>query len=327
MYPRFLGALLIGALFVPFSASAQSLGSTEVLDVALSPKYPKPGEVVLVSVKSYAVDLASGTVVVSVDGTEVERGTGFITTQVRIGAAGKATTISVVATVGGQTYRKQLTVRPADVALLIEPLTTVHPFYKGGALVGSEALLRVVALPDIRNSAGVRVASSNLIYTWRKGSQILQENSGLGRSTLTATAPARFRTANISVTVTTQDQSVVAYAETSVSPTDPLIRIYEHDPLLGPLFERAFSNVITMQGDEETFRMVPYFFSSSPSTSWLLNSVATGASRDITVRSTGGGSGSALLSANAKGAGLFQNAEASLSVRFGEANPLGIFGL
>jgi hypothetical protein len=131
----------------------------------------------------------------------------------------------------------------------------------------------------------------------------------------------------VSVTVTTQDNAVVARAQTVVAPTDPLLRIYRNDPLLGPLFDIALTGSVAMRDGEETFRAVPYYFPSKPSLLWTVNSVESGRIGDITVRATGQGAGSAILSVSAKSGGLFQSAERALTVRFGEGRPLGIFGL
>lgn len=322
-----LGVLFLTALIMPASVSAQSLGSNEALNIILTPSYPKPYQTATITVKSTVIDLAASTVAVSVNGVVVDRGTGVVTTQVRVGGPGERTTVSVSATTEGQTYTKQLVIRPADVALIIEPLTTTHPFYEGGALVSSESRLRLVAIPDIRTAAGTRVAAKDLVYTWKLGDQILEGSSGIGRSSFTATAPVRYRSAVLSLTVNTADKSVVAYGQTVITPTDPLVRIYRNDPLLGPIFDRAYTGVLSMTDEEETFRAVPYFFSAQPSTTWSLNSVVTGSQPDITVRSNGAGSGSALLSAASKGSAMFQTAQAALTIRFGESNPLGIFGL
>lgn len=322
-----VSALLLLGLMLPHGAAAQALGSNEALNVILSPSYPRPYQTVTVTVKSTLIDLSASTVVISANGVEAQRGTGVVSGQVRVAGPGERTTITVTATNEGQTYQKQLVIRPADVALILEPLTTSHPFYDGGSLISSESRIRVVAIPDIRTAAGTRVSAQNLVYTWRLGDQTLEASSGIGRSSFTATAPVRYRSATLSLTVNTQDKSVVAASQVVITPTDPIVRIYRNDPLLGPMFDRAYSGVISMLDQEETFRVVPYHFSAKPSITWLLNSVATGNLEDITVRSNGAGNGSALLSATAKGATMFQNGESSLTVRFGETKPLGIFGL
>ncbi len=326
MLRAFLLIFLFGSLVVALPAYAQGVGVTPV-DISLSPEYPKPYQTVAVTIRSTVVELSSSSVVVSVNGAVVERGTGVVTAYVRVGGPGERTTISVSVTANGQTYTKQAVIRPADVSLVVEPTSTTHPFYQGSGLVASEGRVRLVAVPDIRTSAGALVPAGSLVYVWRMGDQVLESSSGIGRSVLSATAPVRYRDADVSVTVSTQDSSVVAQAQTTVAPVDPFIRIYRNDPLLGPLFDLAYAGSITMGDDEETFRMVPYHFATRPLVSWAVNSVAGGGDDDITVRATGSGAGSALLTAQAQRTENLQSANTSLGVRFGELKPLGIFGL
>lgn len=326
---RFLAALLIVAGLLSFGSSgarAQEIGSAEPLSLVISPSYPKPYETFSVSPRSSVVDLAASRVTISVNGTVVEEGSGQLTGYGRTGAAGSRTTISVVVVNGGKTYRKDAVIRPADVALVLESLATAHPLYEGGALVSSEGAVRLVAVPNIM-VGGVTVRPQNLVYTWKLGSQILKEASGIGKSTLTATAPIRYRNAVVSVTVATQDGGIVAYAETTVSPVDPIIRIYRHDPLMGPLYERAYTGTLALGSEEQTFRMVPYFFNAEPEVSWSVNSTKSGVQQDITVRPTGSGRGVAVLGASASLSGLFQSAETSLRVEFGEQGSFNFFGL
>ncbi|HWH06928.1 MAG TPA: hypothetical protein VNU47_00135 [Candidatus Paceibacterota bacterium] len=326
---RLFALSLIAALFfIPsLTAVAQGLPTTEPLSVSISPQYPRPYQTITITPRSYGVNLTSSTVVISVNGTEIERGSGLITGYARLGGPGERTTIRVSVTTNGQTQQREVIVRPAEVALVAEPLTTTHPFYKGAPLVASEGRVRLVAIPDIRTAPGTSVAPQNLVYTWRLGNRILESSSGIGKSVIDAVAPIRYRDATVSVTVTSQDSTLVAYAETVVAPVDPIIRIYRNDPLLGPLFDTAFSGEVVMSTEEETFRAVPYYFGSTPAVTWTMNSIESGYDKDITVRSTGAGIGSAILAASARGSLLFQSAESMLTVRFGELRPLGIFGL
>lgn len=323
----FRATLLAFALVVmPLSASAQ-VGGLESLTLTLTPSYPRPYQDVTVSVRSSAIDLTASTVTISANGTVVEEGSGALNTPVRVGGPGERTTIVVTADTGSQVYTRQVVVRPADVALVSEARTTVPPFYQGGALPASEGRIRLVAIPDVRTAPGSSVSSQSLVYTWRLNNRVLTESSGIGKSVLTATAPIRYRDAQVSVTVATQDQSVVAEARTTVSPVDPIVRLYRADPLLGPLFETALSGTYALAGDEETFRAVPYFFADTPALTWTLNGAGSGSSRDLTVRATGRSAGSAQIAIAARHGDTFQNAATTLRVRFGEAGFLGIFGL
>lgn len=319
-----VGVLFALALAVP--AHAQQMGA-EPLTISLSPQYPRPYQTVTVTPQSTAFDLTGSSITVTANGTVVHTGTGAERTNVTVGGPGSATTIVVRAVHDGQTYTKQVVVRPADVALIIEPAGTAHPFYRGGVALSSEGRLRIVAMPDIRTSAGTRLSPDNLVYTWRLGEQILEAQSGIGKSTLTATAPVRYRDTTITLTVTSPDSAYVAQARTVVSPSDPFVHIYRSDPLLGPLFDTALSGTIAMNGEEQTFRAVPYFFASAPALTWSVNGSASGGEKDITLRSTGSGAGSASLTASARQAATFQVADTRLTIRFGSGGGLGIFGL
>jgi hypothetical protein len=321
---------LLALLFAGYSltAHAQALGGTDPLTLSVSPAYPRPYQAVNVAPRSTLIDLAGSTVKVSVDGTVVYEGSGTQGTQVRAGGLGERTTVTVTVTdSGGKTYTKQQVLRPAEVSLVLEPASTMHPFYQGGGLVASEGQVRLVALADLRTAPGTRLPASSLVYTWRLGSQILTDSSGIGRSTLTATAPVRYRNADVSVTVTTPDQSLVGEARTIVSATDPVARIYRNDPLLGPNFDAALSGRYPMPDTETTFRAVGYFFAVPPTFAWTVNSATSGTDKDITVRATGNGQGTAALSVTATEAASRRNAESRVTVDFGSARGFGFFGL
>jgi galactokinase len=105
------------------------------------------------------------------------------------------------------------------------------------------------------------------------------------------------------------------------------VRIYRNDPLLGPLFNYALPKTIVMSDAEQTFRAVPYYFSGTPSLDWSVNGTQSQSGKDITVRSTGSGSGSALIGFTAKQAAANVLANTSMTVQFGAQKSLGIFGL
>jgi len=320
------GAFLALAGFGAVYAAHAQLGGTDPLTISIDPDYPRPYQIVTVTPQSSLIDLAASTVTISANGTVVQKGTGGESASVAVGGPGTVTTITVTAVNNGQTYTKSLSIRPADVALVVEPTSTTHPFYEGGALIGSEGKLRIVAIPDLRTSSGAQISPANLVYTWKNGDQVLEGSSGIGKSILTATAPIRYRDTTITVTVSSQDSSVVGQASVLISPQDPLLRIYENDPLLGPRYDTALSNSITLTDSEATYRAVPYFFTSAPSLTWQVNGTPSQTGQDITVRPSGNGKGTAQLGVSASSGSLGQSANSALSVTFGQSSS-GIFGL
>jgi len=317
--------VLGGAFALSGHGAHAQLGNVDPLSITISPQYPKPYQIITVTPESSYIDLSSSQVTISVNGTVVQRGSGTEGASVAVGAPGKATAITVTATVGGQTYTKSVNIRPADVALLLEPQSTTHPFYKAASLIASEGRLRIVAMPDLRTSAGAVIPASNLVYTWKNGDQVLQDQSGIGKQVLSAVAPVRYRDTTITLTVSTQDSSVVAQAQTVISPTDPVIYTYKNDALLGPRFENALPGSVSLTDSEQTYRAVPYYFASLPNISWQVNGTPSQTGQDITVRPTGSGKGTALLGVSATAGS--QAANTSLSVSFGSSQSTGIFGL
>lgn len=312
---------LIAALGAPGSAFAQF--GTEPVTISISPLYPRPHETVTVTPESTQLNLMTSKVTISANGAVVEEGSGGRSASVTMGAGGTATTIRVSVVAGGVTYATETTLRPADVALVVEPTTTTHPLYDGAALPAPEGPVRLVALADIRNSSGSRVAPSLLSYTWRLGNRILTEESGIGRSVLTATAPVRYRDADVSVTVTTADESITGYAEARVSPSSPVTRAYRTDPLLGIDLAHALTGALSLGAQEESFEAVPFFFGSVPRITWTLNGAAAGSDRKLTVRPDEGSSGKARVGYGAA-AGSESDSDA-FNVTF-DATRKGIFG-
>lgn len=321
-----LSLLLVGTSVSP--VFAQGLPGTDPLTLVVSPQYPRPYQTVTIAPRSTLIDLSASTVRVSVNGSNVYEGSGTQATTVRTGALGERTTVVVTATdPQGSVYTKQVVLRPAEVSLVLESGLPGHPFYHGGGLVASEDRVRLVALADLRSAPSTRLSNTGLVYTWKVGNRILTDSSGIGRSTLIATAPVRHRNADISVTVTSPDGALVGEARTVISPVDPVTRIYRNDPLLGPNFDVALTDRFSMPDTEATFRAIGYFFAVPPVFSWTVNNATSGTDKDITVRATGSGQGTARLGLTAIESASRRSAESRVTIDFGSSNGFGFFGL
>jgi hypothetical protein len=321
-------ALLVLISFAPLAhAQTQGLGAAP-LTVTVSPQYPQPYDAVTVTPTSGLIDLNASTVTISVNGKTISTGSGSRPATFIAGPAGETDTVEVTA-VGsdGTTYTQTAVVTPASVALIIESLSTTHPFYEGAALIASEGRARLVVLPELRGAKGL-IPAANLVYTWKNGNQILVNQSGIGRSTLSVISPIRYRDTTISVTVSSQDGSVTGAASVPLSPVDPSIIIYSDDPLSGPNFDSAVGTDFTMQGAEAAFRAVPYFFSGGQSLTWSVNGEKSGSDPVITVRTTGDTSGTASLSVAAADSDVLSSAQNSVLVHFNSSSQsTNIFGI
>jgi hypothetical protein len=314
-------ALLLGIL-MPFPAAAQAPAIPEALTLSFTPSHPRPYDHVTVTVGSTLVNLAASDIAISVDGAVIEEGVRSAT--FRLGGPGSRSVVRASATTPEGTQTAQKTLRPADLSLIVEPNATAHPFYDGGLLVPSEGKLRIIALADLRSAPGTRISDKDISYLWKVDERQLSAESGFGKNVLTASAPPRYRDTKVTVTATSREGSVVAEASVSISPTDPVLRLYAADPLSGTNFAVALMDTFGFSGSEAAFRAVPYFFKDAPSYSWRLNGNPSGAKDSITVRSSGG-SGSAVLSAEASLPGA--RAGESVTLRFENTGGGGFFGL
>lgn len=318
--------LLVLLLLLPTGFAHAQFSASDPLSISLSPEYPRPYETVVVTPSSTLIDLASAVVTVSVNGRLLSSDSGVQNIPVNVGGPGEKTTIGVTAKFGGKTYTKTLVLRPADVSLVVEPVSTSHPFYRGALYLAPQGRVRVIALADLRSSVGSRISPNSLVYTWRFGNQILQSESGIGKNILTATGPMRYRDAQISVTVTNADSSVVAGSTTLLKPVDPFIYIYRSAPLFGVDFDNALVGSYTLQGTEESFRGVPYFFGDVPDLAWSVGGQGSGSDKDVTVRTTGSAAGTASLSLTARLAQTHQSVTKSLGIVFGSRKNSNVFG-
>lgn len=325
-------AFVIASLFfLPTFAFAQMPAldgyGVDPLTVTISPRYPRPFQTVTVTPKSTLIDLSASSVVVTVDGKEVGRGSGYQSYSVQTGGPGTRSAVRVSVSGGGSSAMDETVIRPTDVSLVLDPISTSHAFYEGASLVAPEGRIRVIALADLRTAPGSRIPSENLTYTWKTAGRILKAESGVGKSTLIATAPVLFRNTDVSVTVSSTDGTLVGEASVAISPTEPQLLLYQENPLEGTTFTSALSKDYSLTDSEEAFRAVPYYFPAEPSLTWLLNGKFAGSDPLITVRTAGDRAGSARLSVEAKQFGAYYSAESFLIVRFGAGNGTNLFGL
>jgi hypothetical protein len=322
-----LGGALSVSTIAAHAQDAGTMASADPLTLDVQPENPQPYGTITITPSSTVFDIQTMAISITVNGSAFYRGTGGSSVSVPVGGPGTVTKIVIRATPPtGQSTTKTIVIHPASVALVVEAQSSTHPFYQGAGLVSSNAAVRVVAIPDVRTSPTKSVPAASLVYTWKFGDQILEQDSGIGKSVLNATAPPRYRDAPITVTVATQDGSIVAAGSTSVSPVDPVTEIYVNDPLMGPLFDTALTNTTSLTGTEATYRGVGYYYSETPTITWDVNGEPSGSASDITVRSTGSGTGSAILAFQADQSDASLTSNSTVSVLFGQPTS-GFLGL
>lgn len=270
-----VGAFILGALLAPVAAIAQiSTFDATPLTLTMTPEYPAPGETVQLSVSSYALDINRSTIVWKAGDTVIKEGEGESQATITAGNVGSVTTITVeVTSESGQFGTGEARIAPADIQILWSTDSYVPPFYKGKKIAGPSAKIDAYARVEFSNGTRA-VAEKDIIYTWYRGNTVLSAISGRGKSRVTLTGPV-FGTETFRVVAESVDRSRYAEGEMRVTAQESQLKLYEHHPLYGILYHRAFVGDVNTVEKELRVTAVPYFaHTNSPhslSYEWTVN--------------------------------------------------------
>lgn len=323
-------AALLIILSLPVSVGAQSFGGsmdTAPFTLSVIPQYPEPYNDVAISPLSNSLDLANSIMTVSVGGKVIYKGAAQ-PVAVKTGKAGSVTTVKVTISSGGVSSSETLYIQPQDVVLIAEPVSSAPPLYAGKSLVPLEGSVRVVAVANFRDARGGILKPSTLSYAWTVDNTQIANASGIGKSSLLVASPLQYRARSVSVTVTSQNGSLVGGASVSLTSQEPLVRIYRNDPLLGIRFDHALSGEYAIAGAETTLYGAPFYFpttTGTPLLDWNLNGARAQTGNSITLRPSGSGEGNASLTLSAS-SGTSASATADLTLLFGKSAS-SLFGL
>lgn len=321
-----LGLTLLSSLFLPLAVLAQS---APAFTLSISPSYPAPYSSATVSVTSASFDFSSATLAATVNGVSVYSGN-VAPFPVNIGAPGKTITVKATITQGPLTYTQSLSFTPQGVSLVTEPEATVPPLYSGRPLIPLSGTVHMVAVAEFKTSAGTPVDPKTLSYTWSADNTTLQNQSGIGKMSAEIPVPLQYRSRTVSVVVKTTSGSSIGAANAALSGSDPSVRIYQNDPLLGIRFDHALLSSYTLTGSEVSLFGAPYSFSTAggaPALSWILNGSVAQTGSSLTLRPTGTGQGNATLSLSVSKQSTLENALTTLAIIFGTKSSGGLFGL
>lgn len=276
---------------------------TEQLSSTMTPEKPAANQEVVIKIQSYSSDLNKARIVWYVNGVVATQGTGITTFTFSSGNYGTRTTVRVVITKeGGKILEKTFVVHPAEVDLIYEANTYVPPFYKGKALFSHQSQVKIVALPRFVNEGGAAIPASNLVYKWRNGFKVLQDQSGFGKNVLIIDGPLLSQPMDIEVEVSAIDSTLFAKKKLRIEPTVPFTLLYEKEPLNGYLFNRSVTDGYQMFKHEATFAAFPYYFATNLREgtgldyTWLLNGeeiLSYKGKSSLTIRNVDGSKGSA----------------------------------
>jgi hypothetical protein len=256
-------AALLGllALFIAVPAFAQFSipGADTELSFSLSPRFPAAGQTVHISLQSFLYDLDASSIVWSEDGTVIQQGDGLRSITVQAGPLGSARTIEARITGASGSASARVTIAPASLDLLWEAASYTPPFYKGRALPSAGGGVRIAAIPHLVRANGTAVPPADIVFTWRKDGQLLDEASGRGKASAAVDGPTLFGSEAITVNAASADGTLQAEAILRLSDTKPQIALYEDHPLFGMRFGQALGSSSFIPDNEMTFAAIPYF--------------------------------------------------------------------
>ncbi len=309
--------------FAQYNASLPYSVSNEV-DIAVVPTYPKPGDIVSITLSLYTEDLNTANISWYKDGKLEKSGKGEMRFSFTANKAGQETKISVnISLANGPTFTKNFTINPTVVDLIWEANTYTPPFYKGKALHSKQGVLKIVAIPEFIKNGNI-IPAQNLVYEWTQGESVIQNQSGYGKNTLVVNGSILGKSEEIGVTVTDPINNLVGVSYLNISPSNPEIVFYENNPYYGHIFDRALVGSHTLSGEEMQVVAAPYFFSKEASGkisyNWRLNGKLVNElsqSRTAIFRKPEGKSGQSNILLGVENANrILQQANGGLTIKF-----------
>lgn len=320
--------LLVVFCAIPTTTKAQFTAET-VVDFVISPEFPKPGDAVLISAHSTAIDINQALISWQINGKVTKEGSGVTTVSVNAPSLDIPLTVTVTITspqIG--TIKRSIIIRSTDMDLLWQVRSYTPPFYRGKALASPESLITLTALPTIIIDGKLK-RTTDLIYTWKRNEQVEGQWSGKGKNTY------QFKGAMLSddmpkieVQALDPESGAAASKILNIQLINPSIVYYEANPLLGLMTHLGLINGLTLKKDEVTLFATPFFFEGNPiessnlSYEWKLNNVAVNSQNNernlITLRrpTTPGSSLISLSIVNTRK--LFESAATALTISYGK---------
>lgn len=252
--------LLLVFLLTPSYKTFAVEESSSIL-MNLIPENPSANEDVAASLSSFAENLDSAKISWWVGGKMVASGTGKKTITLKAPSLGGETTIiAKILLQGGNESQVTRVIRPAETILLWQAEDSyVPPFYKGKALPAPDTFVKVVAIPDLK-IGGVPVNPKNMIYSWQKDYENVQDASGFGRDFMIFKNDYLENSNNIRVTVSTTDQKHSFGGAINIGMYTPRLSFYREDPAVGTIWENAIEDSHKIK-NTETILAAPYYIS------------------------------------------------------------------
>lgn len=317
---------LMALIFGVLPPQAQADISDTDISVSLNPTNPGPNQDITATINSYTIDLQKTKIVWLVSGKIADSGVGETSYSFRSGNIGSKTTVTFRLMDGSSVlFERNILVAPADVDLIWESDSYVPPFYKGKALPGSEATIKVVALPNIKDGNKI-LGVNDFTFNWKRNYENKNQYSGYAKNVYYFKNSFLNPSETISVGISGVTTDWSTSKSFNLTTRDPDILFYERLPLQGIDFRHIISNDLRLSQIEQSIVAIPYYFSAATANSsdltytWRINGKSTDTTfphNVLTIQKNDNDSGNANISLNIESANrLFQAISKNLSISF-----------
>ncbi len=253
--------IVLFLIFSVFGVQKTNAASPSSILVNVSPQYPAPYENVNIDLNSYANNLDSVSITWYLNDKISSSGIGKKSFSLKAPAGGVETKVVANIALPSGDIETKIIIRPAVMELLWQANDSyVPPFYKGKALPSLESEIKVVAMPEIKDSKNKLVNSKNMTYSWQKDYTNDVGGSGYGKNFFLYTGDYLDESNTISVTASTVDQNYSSQNEITINETSPKIDFYKNDKILGTIWDKTIEDNYQIT-KSETIQAVPYFMS------------------------------------------------------------------
>jgi hypothetical protein len=256
---------LVTLFVVLFVGTAQvthaTIGDNDI-SFEVNPEIPGPRQQVTITATSYSVDLNKAQITWKENNISKKSATGAKSYSFITGAVGTISTIDIVISVPGEAdFKRRILINPGTIDLLVQALDAyVPPFYKGRAIAPQESLVRVVAVPAIKQGT-ITLSPADLVFTWKRDNSVVGDFSGYGQNAYTFTTNVYKASEDISVVADSVIGSYEAQGVVTVTPRNPTLLFYAYNPLVGTLWNKSLGASTQIPGTAFGILAEPYFFS------------------------------------------------------------------
>lgn len=217
------------------------------------PANPRPNQLVMVRLQSYAADLDTASVVWTLNNRTIESGIGAKEVSITAGPSDSSYTLQATVTTGGSQFRLSTLIQPSSVDLVWEAIDSyTPPFYKGKALAAGGSRIQVSAFVSSPNPRST-------VYAWERNGIPEQRASGVGKNSFTFIHNEVNPVESISVS-TRNTNTINGSGAVAIRPINPSIIVYEKRGGFVQ-YSTAYTDIFTMNNPGTTLRIEPFYFS------------------------------------------------------------------